>query len=519
MARKRMSVRKIKEILRLHFEEKRSNREAGSSVGKSASVVHDCLKRFEASGLFWPLGEDVDEEELERRMYRGAGRRATTKQMVEPDFAYVHKELSRKHVTLYLLWQEYRAAHGEASYQYSWFCDRYREWSRPLGAVLRQKHKAGDKTFIDWSGDGIDILDRQTGEVWEAPLFVATLGASGYTFAKAAPSRESIHWLRLHDEAFEYFGGVTEAVVPDNEKTGVRSPCRYDPDLNPTYAAWAEHYNTAVFPARPYKPRDKAKVENAVLNAQRWVLAGLRKHTFFTVEEANAEIAKKMIEYNSRPLKKVGVSRRDLYESIDRPALRPLPTKRFEPFLWTKVTVNIDYHVVVEKHYYSAPFTLIGQQLEARWTGSTVELWHKGRRVASHQRSFVLWDWTTADEHRPEKHRAHLAWTPERIIAWAKKTGPETAALASQILAAKRYPEQGYRACLGVMRLSKKYDDERLEAACARAIALASPMYRTVKTILESGADRLPLPGEPSRAPTQLTLPHHDNIRGSEYYH
>lgn len=516
MARKRMSARRIKEILRLHFDEKRSNREVGASVQKSASVVHDCLKRFEVSGMTWPLTQEVDDEELERRMYV-TPERGLAKQMVEPDFGYVHKELSRKHVTLALLWQEYRAAHGEASYQYSWFCERYRQWARPLRAVLRQQHKAGDKTFIDWSGDGIEIVDRDTGEVREAPLFVATLGASGYTFAKAAPSRESVHWLRLHCEMFEYFGGVTAAVVPDNEKTGVRSPCRYDPDLNPTYAAWAEHYNTAVFPARPRKARDKAIVENAVLNAQRWILARLRNHTFFTIEDANAEIASLVNDYNSRPLQKVAVSRTDLYESIDRPAIKPLPARRFEPFCWSKATVNIDYHVVVDKHYYSAPYTLIGQKLEARWTGSTVELFHKGRRVASHQRSFVPWDWTTTDEHRPEKHRAHLAWTPERIIAWAQKIGSQTAALASQILQAKSYPEQGYRACLGVMRLGKKYGEERLEAACARAVALDSSSYRTVKSILQSGADRLP--GGPSLAPKQLNLPRHENIRGPDYYH
>jgi transposase len=518
MARKRMTVRRIREILRLHFEEKRSNREVGASVGKSASVICDCLKRFAASGLSWPFGEEVGEEELERRMYAAAGSSGRTGR-VEPDFEQVHRELKRKGVTLQLLWEEYRAAHGEAGYRYSRFCERYREWSRPLGAVLRQEHKAGDKTFVDWSGDGIELADRVTGEVWEAPLFVAVLGASGYVFAKCAPSREAAHWLRLHDEAFEHFGGVTAAVVPDNEKTGVRSACRYDPDLNPTYAAWAEHNETAVFPARPGKARDKAKVENAVLNAQRWILAKLRNHVFFGLAEANEEIAVLVDEYNERPLQQLEKSRRELYETIDRPALRPLPARRFEPFSWSKVTVNIDYHVVVEKHHYSAPYTLIGQKLEARWTGSTVELFHKGRRVASHPRGPALWGWTTAEEHRPEKHRAHLAWTPERITSWAEKTGPQTALLAARILGAKRYPEQGYRACLGVLRLGQKYGDERLEAACARANVLSSSTYHTVRSILEHGSDRLPLPEQASRAPTQLALPRHENIRGPDYYH
>jgi len=517
MARKRMTVRKIREVLRLHYGEGLGLRAIGAAVSKSPSVVHEYVTRFKGSGLEWPLPEEVDDATLERRLFPPPAAREGTA-WPRPDFAQVHKELSKKHVTLALLWQEYRAAQGEGSYQYSRFCELYREWARPLGAVLRQKHKAGDKTFVDWSGDGIEIVDRETGEVTEAPLFVACLGASSFTFAKAAPSRESSHWLRLHDEAFEYFGGVTAAVVPDNEKTGVTSPCRYDPDLNPTYAAWAEHNDVAVIPARPYKARDKAKVESAVLIAQRWILARLRNHTFFSVEQANAEVARLLEEYNAKPMQKLGVSRRELWEAVDRPALSPLPCKRFEPFEWSKPTVSIDYHVVVAEHYYSAPYTLIGERLEARWTGSTVELFHRGRRVASHARSYVKWDFSTLDEHRPEKHRAHLEWTPERIASWAAKTGPRTAELVTAILSAKRHPEQGYRACLGVMRLGKKHGDERLEAACARALALRSPSYKTVESILKSGADRLPLPGR-REAPAQLALPRHDNIRGAEHYH
>jgi transposase len=517
VAQKRVPVRSIKEILRLHFAEKLGLRGIGMAVRRSPSVVHDCLGRFKASGLPWPLPEGIDDEALERLLYRATAQVESA--FVMPDFAYVHKELARKHVTLSLLWQEYKLEHGESGYQYTQFCELYRRWARPLGAVMRQRHKAGDKLFVDWSGDGVEIVDRETGEVWEAPLFVTALGVSGYAFVKAAPSRQAVHWLRLHSEAMEHLGGVTAAVVPDNEKTGVTSPCLYDPELNPVYAAWAEHYGTAVIPTRSKKPRDKAMVENAVLNAQRWILARLRNHTFFTLEQANAAIAELLVEYNTRPLQKMATTRRELYETIDRPALRPLPATRFEPFDWSRPMVNIDYHVVVEKHYYSAPYTLIGERLEARWTGATVELFHKGRRVASHPRSFVLWGWTTADEHRPEAHRAHLEWTPERITRWAGKTGQQTAELVAKILSAKRHPEQGYRACLGVMRLGKKYGDERLEAACARAVALASPSYRTVRSILESGADRLPMPAGGRGRSEPLTLPRHDNIRGPEHYH
>lgn len=518
MAQKRLSVRKTREILRLRFEEGGSLRGIGRSVGVSPSVVHDCLARFKGSGLEWPLGPEVDDAELEQRLYV-PGDSSSGRALVAPDCRWIHKELSRKGVTLYLLWQEYKLDHGKAGYQYSRFCDVYRKWRRPLGAVMRQQHKAGDKSFVDWSGDGIAITDRGTGEVREAPLFLGVLGASGYAFAKAAESRKAFHWLRLHSEMLEHWGGVTEAVVPDNEKTGVTSPCRYDPDLNPVYAAWAAHYDLTVLPARPRKPRDKAMVENAVLNAQRWILAALRNHVFFSVAQANEAIADKLVEYNDRPLKKLGVSRRDLFEQLDRPALKPLPPRRFESFEWSRPTVNIDYHVVVDKHHYSAPYTLIGEQLEARWTGRVVELFHKGHRVASHLRSYVPWGWTTADEHRPPAHQKHLEWTPERITRWASKTGPHTAQLAEQILAARGHPERGYRACLGVMRLGKKYGAERLEAACARAVALGSPSYRTVRSILDSGADRVPLPGSGAPESEPPRLPPHENIRGPKYYH
>jgi len=518
MAQKRLSVRKTKEILRLRFEEGRSLREIGRSVGVSPSVVHDCLARFKGSGLQWPLEPKLDDEQLEGRMYVPRGQ-SSERLLVAPDCPWIHRELSRKGVTLYLLWQEYKLAQGEAGYQYSRFCDVYRQWRRPLGAVMRQQHKAGDKSFVDWSGDGIEITDRGTGEVREAPLFVGVLGASGYAFAKASENRKSAHWLQLHSEMLEYWGGVTAAVIPDNEKTGVTSPCRYDPDLNPVYAAWAEHYDTTVMPTRPRKPRDKALVENAVLNAQRWILAALRNHVFFSVGQANQAIADKLVDYNERPLKKLGISRRELFEQLDWPALEPLPLKRFEPFEWSRPTVNIDYHVVVDKHHYSAPYTLIGERLEARWTGRVVELFHKGHRVASHARSYVPWGWTTADEHRPPAHQKHLEWTPERITRWAGKTGPGTARLAEQILAARGHPERGFRACLGVMRLGQKYGAARLEAACARAVALASPSYRTVRSILDSGADQLPLPGVGPTDPQQPRLPHHENIRGPKYYH
>lgn len=514
MPQTRLPVKNILELLRLHYEESRSLRDIGRSIGRSPSVVHDCLVRFWASELSWPLPPEIGDDELERRMYTMT-RESKRKSYAQPDMAYVHRELRRKHMTIYLLWQEYKQAHPEDGYQYSQFCEMYQRWARPLDAVLRQKHKAGDKAFTDWSGDGIDVVDRVTGEVTERPLFVGALGASGYTFAKAAPSREGVHWIRMHNEMLEYFGGVPAATVPDNEKSGVTSPCRYDPVLNPNYAAWARHYGTTVLPARPGKPRDKALVENAVLNAQRWILAALRNHMFFSLDEANEAIAEKLVEYNDRKFQKLDGTRRQLFMELDRPALKPLPLRRFEPFDYKSGKLNINYHVVVEKHYYSAPCDLIGKKVEVRWTSTTVEIFHNGQRVASHQRSFVKWGWTTRPEHRPEKHRAHLEWTPERLVAWAQKTGPKTAELVEQIFSSHQHVERGYNACLGIMRLGKRYDEKRLEAACDRALVLGSASYRTVNEILTHGTDRLPLT---NNSQPELPLPPHENIRGPDYY-
>jgi transposase len=320
----------------------------------------------------------------------------------------------------------------------------------------------------------------------------------------------------MHDDMAQYFRGVTAAVVPDNEKTAVKSPCLYDPELNPTYAAWARHYGAAVMPARPGKARDKAVVENAVLNAQRWILAALRNHRFFSLAEANQAIAEKLEQYNDRELQKLGVTRRRLFETLDLPELKPLPPRRFQYFNWKRCTLQIDYHVVVEQNYYSVPYLLIGKRVEARWTTSTVEVFYQGNRVASHQRSWGKWQWVSNEAHRPPKHRAYLQWTPERIVSWASKTGAKTACLIETILSSRQHPEQGYRACLGVMRLGQRYGESRLEAACARALALKSTSYKTVRSILEHGAERLPL--VEASAPDQQTLPFHDNIRGPEYY-
>ena len=517
MSQKRLSVRKTKEILRLKLSEGRTNREIARSVGCSPSKVHNCLARFKASGLSWPLPRELDDDSLTAKLYCTEPKTGHSGK-VEPDWKYIHRELRRKGVTLYLLWEEYKQNHPDGGYQYSRFCELFNRFRKKLNVTMRQSHKAGDKGFVDWSGDGIEIVDRESGEVCEAPLFVGVLGASGYTFATAKESRESRHWIDCHIEMYEYFDGMPAATVPDNEKTGVTKPCLYEPDLNPTYAEFADHYGTAVLPTRPYKPKDKAKAENGVLNAQRWILARLRNHTFFSVAQANEAIYEKLEEFNAKKYQRLDASRKALFEALDKPVLRPLPPRRYQYGEWSKPKVNIDYHVEVDKSFYSVPYHLVGERMEARRTATTVEVFFKGKRVASHPRRYAKGAAETLPEHMPQSHRRHQEWTPSRIISWAQKTGEYTARVAEHIMASRRHPEQGYRSCLGIMRLGKKYGNGRLEAACRRAVVIGSASYKTIKNILEKGMDKQPLPPVQLEIET-LRLPDHENIRGPEYYH
>jgi transposase len=505
-------MRKIREILRLRWAENLSQRDVARSVGVSSSTVSDCVGRAKVAGLDWPLPDTLDDGALEALLYPPPAPAEHPRAV--PDWGHVHGELRRKGVTLQLLWQEYKEAHPDDGYQYSQFCELFKQYKGQLDPVLRQDYRAGEKGFFDYSGDGIPIVDPQTGEVSEAQLFVAALGASSFTYAEAFPSQELRCWIDGHIHAYEYWEGVPEITIPDNPKTAVLRPCWYDPDLNRTYREMARYYNTAVIPARPRKPRDKAKVESAVLVAQRWILAALRNHTFFSIDQANEAIWAKLEVLNDRKFQKLDCSRRQLHLTVDRPALRPLPSARYEYADWYSPKVNIDYHVDVDKHYYSVPYTLLHKKLEARATASTVEVFFKGKRVASHQRSHLKGKHTTLREHMPPSHRRYLEWSPSRIINWAGKVGPATARLCEKIIESRAHPEQGYRSCLGLMRLAKVYGNERMERASERALRVGALSYKSVESILKRGLDRQPLLSGTEPKPIE-----HDNVRGPDYYH
>lgn len=510
----RLSMRKTREILRLKWGAGLAGREVARSVRCSPSTVSDCVGRAEVAGLSWPLPEGLDDEQLEARLYPKV---AAAEARPEPQYSMLHKELRRKGVTLRLLWQEYRAEHPDGGLEYSAFCERYRRWRQHLDVVMRQSHEAGDKLFVDYAGMTMPITDPETGEVTQASVFVAALGASSFTYAEAVAGEDLRSWVEAHIRCFEFLGGATRATVPDNLKSGVTKPSYYDPDINPTYAELAEHYGTVVLPARVRKPRDKSKAENAVQQVERWLLAPLRNQSFFSIAEANVAIRERLDALNDKKLTGLDDSRRDLFEQLDRPALIALPTKRFEVAeRKDNVTVNIDYHIDYDGHYYSVPVALTRKKVNVRATPTTLEVFYKGKRVASHMRSYRRGKHSTTPEHRPKSHREYAEWTPSRLLNWAATIGPNAAAVVQQIMDSKRHPEQGYRASLGVIRLGKRHGNHRLELACKRALSLRSASYKTVQSVLKAGLEDEPLPNE---EPSPQTMPDdHENVRGPHYY-
>lgn len=511
MAQERLTMRKIAEVLRLKWECGLSNRAIARSCSISHSTVAEYLQRAQQAGLCCPLPADMGEDKLYELLFPKVVQ-SSSRVIPCPDWSLVHTELRKKSVTLRLLWVEYREAHPDG-YGYSQFCALYREWAKCLKPSMRLSHKGGEKVFVDYAGQTVPLVDRHTGEVHEAQIFVGVLGASNYTYAEAQDSQDLFNWIGAHVRMFAFFGGAPEMVVPDNAKVGVKHPCRYEPDLNPTYHDLAQHYGTAVIPARVRKPKDKAKVEVGVQVVERWILARLRNHTFFSLSDLNRAIRELLDELNTRPMKHLERSRRDLFQELDQPALKPLPEQPYEFATWKKAMVSIDYHVEFEKHYYSAPYKLMQKEVYIRATQSTVEIFFNNQRVASHRRVKAPGRHTTLAEHMPPAHQKYLGWSPERLLTWAQKTGPHTAQLIQALLDSRQHPQQAYRSCLGVLRLGSRYGKERLEAACRRALPAGIHSYKGVKNILDAKLDQVEVD-----QPSAIVPNGHENIRGQAYY-
>lgn len=513
MPKERLSMRKIKEILRLSWECGLSKQKIAQSCGVARSTVGDYLMRASAAGLSWPLPEEVSEAELEMRLFPGPPKDLEEPRSL-PDWPTIHKEVKKKGVTLTLLWTEYKLDHPDG-YQYTQFCSYYRRWKENLDLCLRQEHKAGEKLFVDYCGQTVPVVDRTTGESREAQIFVAALGASNYTYAEATWTQQRPDWIGAHVRALNFLGGCPEVLVPDNLKSGVSQACRYEPDLNPIYQNFATHYGIAVIPARVRKARDKSKVEKSVQLVENWILGRLRNQTFFSLSELNQAIRAGLEELNTRPFQKLNATRQSLFESLERPALRPLPVTLFEYADWKKALVGNDYHVELERHYYSVPYTYARRKVEIRYTAKTVEVYWRGERIASHVRSSRAGGCTTVRDHMPKAHQEVLDWTPERLKQNARGIGVFTERLIERVFELCRHPLQGAKTSLGILRLKKAFGSERLERACERALRIQAISFKSVRSILKKGLDHLPPPEAPRPAPSIQ----HANLRGSEYYH
>lgn len=503
----------IKEILRLHFVLNLKQSEIASSVNVSRSSVQNYIRRATSKGITASTLSDFSEESLAvllRTELSTRGRKA------EPDFLYIQKELLKKGVTLALLWEEYIKVNPDG-HAYSGYCHYYHEWRKSKKLSMRCSHKSGEKLYVDFAGSTVPIYDSSNGNIlFRAQIFVSALGASNYTYAEAVPDQSLKHWIGAHVRAFAFYGGVTEIIVPDNLKSGVTKANYYDPVINPGYSDFAKHYNLAVIPARPRKPKDKAKVEVAVQVVDRWILAVLRNRRFYSIGELNVAISVLLERLNSKKMKSYGVSRKELFESSEKQFLKPLPLNEYQLFNTKLCKVNIDYHVQVGHHYYSVPFQFVGKEVEVRVRERTVEVIESGKRIAIHPLSNNKHKHTTDKSHMPPSHQAMQEWSPSRLIGWGKTIGPETQKQVESLLMSKDHPEQSYRACLGLLSLSKKFDPQRLEAACKRANHLEVASLRRVKSILDNEMDKLPLFESTNNKEIEKLL--HSNIRGSSYF-
>ncbi|HEY2849417.1 MAG TPA: IS21 family transposase [Gemmatimonadaceae bacterium] len=506
-------MRRILDVLRLRLGvEPLSDRRTARSLGVPRTTVRDYVVRFRATGLAWPLVPELDEAALERALFARAVTPPAASRPL-PDWALIAREKKQKGVTLQLLWQEYRVREP-AGYAYSQFAEHYRRWRAQLDPVLRQEYRAGERAFVDYAGLTVDVVDPTTGEVRTAQIFVAALGASNYTYTEATWTQQLPDWIASHVRMLEYFGGVPALIIPDNLKTGVTYASYYEPEINPTYAEWAAQYGTAILPTRVVSPRDKAKVETAVQIVEREILAPMRHHTFTSLAELNQAIRERLERLNTRPFQKLAGTRRTLFEALDRGALRALPADRYEYAEWRTAKVNIDYHIAVETHFYSVPYQLVRAVVTVRLTAAMLEVLHNGVRVAAHPRRHTRGCYSTDPAHRPKSHQRHLEWTPSRLVRWGTSIGAATGAVVTHILDTKPHPEMGYRACLGLFSLEKRFGRARLEAAAARAQASGAMSYRSILSILKQGLDQAPLV---DAAATRLP-PTHDNVRGAAYY-
>jgi transposase len=514
MPTKRISMRQLRELLRLRLHAGLSMRQIKDSLRVSLGVVQKVISTAKTQELDWAAIEPLDDQQLAQLFYPKSDNRPSN-QLQLPDWAEVHQELRSPEVTKHLLWEEYTQAYPNRSYSYPQYCYLYQSWAKKQKRSMRQIHKAGDKLFVDYAGKTMPVVNGETGETRNAQIFVAVLGASNYIFSEATWTQSLPDWLGSHVRALEFIGGAPKLIVPDNLKSGVTKACRYDPDVNPSYQQLSAHYGVAIMPARPYKPKDKAKAEVGVQIIERWILACLRHQTFFSLAELNHSISALLVKVNNKPFKQLTGTRQQWFESLDKPALSPLPKQAYQYTDIKTVKVNIDYHIQYDQHLYSVPHHLVGEKIELHAKEQLIELYFHNQRVFSHVRKYRPGT-TTVAEHMPTRHQKHHQWNAGRLMNWAKDIGDEVLVWVQAQLKQKQHEQQAYRVCLGLLNLSKKYPVKRINSACT--IANKSGLYKLkqIKSILQSNQDQLVTE---SQEQLPLLPQDHENIRGPKVFH
>ncbi len=511
--RRRTAMRKVREILRLHYESGLSNQQIADALRVSKTSVFNTLGRFKESGMSWPVPKDLTDTELEAGIYRKES--SGKKSDILPDFEYIEDEVSRPHMTLELLWNEYAQNNPEGLGRSS-FYRHYRKYRKGRSISMKVIHKGGDKVFVDYSGDGLRYYNREISEWVETEFFVCSWGASSYSYAECSESQNGQDWVRSHIRAVQYFGCVPNAFVPDNLKSGVTKASFYEPQINALYERFAQHYGTVILPARVRKPKDKPVVESNILHLQRFIFGRLRNCTFFSLAGLNQAVWEALELYNDRPMQQYKKSRKERFELLDKPYANPLTS---DPFLFTQVKYDVrvapNYHIEFDKHYYSVPYELVRQQVDVYQINNIIEIYHNGSHLCRHKKGSPKYRYTTKDEHMPPNHKFVKGWSAPWFIAQAEKTGPALAELVSRVMDNRKHPEQGFRAALGLLNLSKKYHGERIEKAAKRALFFGNLTCKAMKAILEQGLEQKDVSHNRKQNKKAVL---HENIRGQQYY-
>lgn len=515
MANKRIEMRKIRELLRLKFEQNISARKAATIVGIGKTAASQYVSGFKSSGLSYTNVATMPDSDLLNAINAKKESENPRFKELSKQFPYFEKELKRTGVTLQLLWREYMESQS-GCYGYSQFCHHYYHWRKETKVSMRMEHKAGDKMFVDFTGKKLSIVDAKTGEIQELEVFVAVLGSSQLSYIEAVPSQKKADWIGVNQNALHFYKGVPNAIVPDCLKSAVIKANKYEPQINETYNDFAQHYQTVILPARALHPQDKSLAENFVRNAYTHIYAPLRNQTFFTIEELNTALWEQLDLYNRKKFQARDFSRQQLFDQVEKQQLKPLPSDSYELKTFNECKVQYNHHVYLkeDKHYYSVPFQLTGKKVLITYTSRNVEVFFKNSRIALHHRNRSIYGYTTKTEHRPQSHQFVSEWSPQRFIKWGRSISTEVEELITQLLESRQHPEQAYKSCMGLLSLSKKYDKEDYIKACKNALQLNLINYKFVKNTLETKAFNLT--NEPGSE--QGKLPNHQNIRGKEIY-